>query len=329
MIRFRPGLVGLVAAASVLSAPVLVHAQVGSSIRGTVVDDKGQPLPDVTVEFTFKGESRVKIVKTTKTDKKGGWVRVGLQSGNWAITFAKAGYKPFSTETWTGGDALSELPQVRLAAAPEGQKTPANAAEIEAQKKEREKEKALGATYAGALEALRAGDAAKAETLLKQVVAANPAIAEAHYNLGYAYMLENNGDGAEAEFRKAIETNPAKTDAYIALGTLLAAKGKGPEAYDLLQGVGGLFPLDGKFQFALGIAASNIGKDEAALAAFTKAAELDPANVETQYYLGTLAVATDVPKATSYLEAYLAGAPQDAPNRATATALLTALKKKK
>jgi hypothetical protein len=41
-----------------------------------------------------------------------------------------------------------------------------------------------------------------------------------------------------------------------------------------------------------------------------------------------LAVATDVPKAIGHLEAYLAGAAADAPNRATATALLAARKKK-
>jgi len=303
-------------------------AQVGSTMRGTVLTSDGQPLADVNVEFVFKGESRVKIVKSTKSDKKGQYVRVGLQSGEWQITFTKAGYEDHTIHTWLSGDALSEVPPVALAAAAAGRKTATSAEEAEALRKEREKEKELGATYAAALEAIRAGDAAKAQELLQQVIAANPAIAEAHYNLGYSYMLQNKAEEAEAAFRKAIEVNPSKDDAYIGLATLLGAKGKGQEAYDLIDGIKGLFAEDARMQFALGVAASNIGKDDVAAEAFGKAAQLDPKNLESQYYLGTLAVAKDVPKAIQHLEAYLAGAPADAPNRPTAEALLTALKKK-
>jgi tetratricopeptide (TPR) repeat protein len=324
----RAIILAAVAGGSIFLLAGSAEAQIGSTMRGTVTSADGKPLPDVNIDFVFRGESRVKIIKHAKTDKKGQYVRVGLQTGEWAVTFTKAGYHDHTINTYLSGDALSETPPIVLAPAAAGEKTATNVAEAEALKKQKEREKQLGATYASALEALRAGDPAKAETLLKQVIEANPALGEAHYNLGYAYMLQNNGDAAEAEFRKGIATDPSKNDSYIALSTLLAAKGKGQEALDLLEGVKGFFPLDGKFQFALGIAASNAGKDDAAREAFAKAAELDPTNVESQYYLGTLSVATDVPKAIGYLEKYLAAAPADAPNRATATALLAALKKK-
>jgi predicted Zn-dependent protease len=329
MLRPRPGLLGLTVAVAVVAAPPASHAQVGSSIRGKVVDSNGQPLADVNVEFVYKGESRVKIVKTTKTDKKGGWVRVGLQSGNWAITFTKAGYEPHSMETWTGGDALSELPTVTLAAAATGQATPTSAAEVEAAAKQKERDKALGQTYNSAVEAMKAGDTAKAETLFRQVLAEKPGLAPAHHNLGFLAMQKKDLATAEAEFRQAIETGPMISDSYLALAALLGEVGKSPAAFEVLNGAAINFPLDARFQFVLGVVASNAGKDAEALAAFQKVAELDPANVETQYYLGTLAVATDVPKAIGYLEAYVAAAPETSPNRATATALLAALKKKK
>ena len=328
MIRVRWFVVAAGIGLAVLSLGGGAEAQIGSMMRGTVTTTDGQPLPDVNVEFVFKGESRVPIVKKTKTDKKGQYARVGLQTGEWAVTFTKEGYTNHTIRTWLSGDALSEVPPIVLAAVPTGQKTAGSAAEAEALAKEKEKQKQLGSTYASALEAMKAGDTARAETLLKEVIAANPAIAEAHHNLGYVYMLKNDAAGAETEFRKAIEVNPSKADSYVALGTLLAAKGQAKEGFDLLDGVKGFFPLDGKFQFAIGVAASNIGKDAEALAAFTKAAELDPSNRESQYYLGTLSVATDVPKAIGHLEAYLAGAAPDAANRPTATALVTALKKK-
>jgi tetratricopeptide (TPR) repeat protein len=316
------------AAAVLLVTPPPAQAQIGSTMRGLVTTPDGQPIPEVNVEFKFKGESRVPIVKHGKTDKKGQFVRVGLQSGEWQVTFTKVGFLDHSINTWLSGDALSEVPPVVLAPAPAGQKTASTADEAEALKKQREKEKELGATYAQALEALRAGDGAKAEGLLKQVVAVNPAIAEVHYNLGYSYMLQNNADAAEASFRKGIEVNSSKPDSYIALSTLLASKGRGQEGFELLDGIKGLMPADARFQFALGVAASNIGKDAEAVEAFTKVVELDPANAEARYYLGTLTVAKDVPQAIGHLEAYLAAAPADAPNRATAQALLDALKKK-
>ena len=319
----------LLAAAAALFVAGSAEAQTGSTMRGNVTTADGQPLPEVNVEFVFKGESRVPIVKKAKTDKKGQYVRVGLQTGPWAITFTKAGYTDHTINTWLSGDALTEVPPIMLAPAAAGQKTATSAAEAEALAKEKELQKKLGATYASAIDAMKAGDNARAEALLREVIAANPGIAEAHFNLGYVKMLQNDAEAAEASFRKAMEVNPSKSDSYVALGTLLAAKGKGTEAFELLDGVKLFFPLDGRFQFALGIAASNIGKDAEAAAAFTKAAELDPANVESQYYLGTLAVATDVPKAISHLDAYLAGAPADALNRPTATALVEALRKKK
>jgi tetratricopeptide (TPR) repeat protein len=298
----------LLAAAAALFVAGSAEAQTGSTMRGNVTTADGQPLPEVNVEFVFKGESRVPIVKKAKTDKKGQYVRVGLQTGPWAITFTKAGYTDHTINTWLSGDALTEVPPIMLAPAAAGQKTATSAAEAEALAKEKELQKKVGATYASAIDAMKAGDNARAEALLREVIAANPGIAEAHFNLGYVKMLQNDAEAAEASFRKAMEVNPSKSDSYVALGTLLAAKGKGTEAF---------------------IAASNIGKDAEAAAAFTKAAELDPANVESQYYLGTLAVATDVPKAISHLDAYLAGAPPDALNRPTATALVEALRKKK
>jgi len=329
MFRSRARLLTLLAVScSVLAVPATAPAQIGSSIRGIVVDTNGQPLVDVNVEFLFKGESRVRVVKTTKTDKKGAWVRVGLQSGNWSITFTKAGYKPFSMETWTGGDALSELPPVKLGAAPAGQQTPTSAAELEAQAKQKAKDQALGKAYNDAIAALKAGDIATAETLFRQVVVEKPGLAQAHHNLGFIAIQKTNVAEAEAEFRKAIELGPMTSDSYLALAALLGDEGKAPAAFELLSNATGLFQTDGKFQFVLGVVASNAGKDAEALDAFTKAAQLDPANIETRYYLGTLAVANDVPKAIEHLEAYMAGAPETSPNRATAAALLAALKKK-
>ena len=102
----------LLGAATLFAVPA-AEAQIGSTMRGNVNTVDGLPLPDVKVEFVFKGESRVPIVKQAKTDKKGQYVRVGLQSGEWKVTFTKEGFQDHSVNTWLSGDALSEVPPDR------------------------------------------------------------------------------------------------------------------------------------------------------------------------------------------------------------------------
>ena len=65
-------------------------------------------------------------------------------------------------------------------------------------------------------------------------------------------------------------------------------------------------------------------------AAFSKAAEADPANPEVYYYLGTLDVGQNkIPEAIAHLEKYLSMNPTSPQNVATAQGLLQALKPKK
>jgi Flp pilus assembly protein TadD len=82
-------------------------------------------------------------------------------------------------------------------------------------------------------------------------------------------------------------------------------------------------------QFALGAAAFNLGKIDEAQAAFLKSVELDPANAEPWFYLGSLAVSrNDTKQAIEYLEKYAASAPATAANLPAAKAILDSLKKK-
>jgi Flp pilus assembly protein TadD len=311
-----------------ISAPTPVQAQVGSTIRAQVADPNGQGIPDVDIEFQYTGETRVPLVKKAKTDKKGYFVRVGLKSGPWTIILTKEGYKPRTTKTYASGDARSDWEPIVMEPAPKGTQTATSAAEVQATQAAQEEARALGKTYAKALEAMTAHRYDEAVTLFKEVVTENPAVAPAHHNLGYLYMLKDDGAAAEEEFRQAIAADPGKPDSYVALSTLMAAGGRPQEAYDLLQGVAALLPEDGSFQFALGVAASNLGMDEESRVAFQKALTIHPGNVEPHYYLATLAVGrNDTPAALEHLEKYLAGAADGAPNVATARALRDALKK--
>jgi Tfp pilus assembly protein PilF len=305
-------------------------AQTTASVRGSVVDEQGQPLPGVKVEMEFKGETRQKIVKSAVTDKKGGFVRVGLTSGPWALTFTKEGYRRHGLDTMLSLGGVSELPPVVLKQAPAATAAGAVASGPAPIAQDAEAARQLGETYKNALEALKAGQDAAAEAGFKEVLAAAPQVAQAHYNLGYLAGKRGDAAAAEAAFRKAIELQPRNGEAYVALATLLGQKSRGEEALALLQGAAGEFAQDARFQFALGAAAFNLGRNAEAEAAFTRAGELDAANPDVDFYLGSLALGrNDVPAALSHLEKYVAAAPAGAPNLATAKGLLQALRAKK
>jgi Tfp pilus assembly protein PilF len=312
-----------------LLLPTPAFAQNTATLRGTVVDEQGQPVPDVKLEIEYKGESRQKIVKTAVTDKKGAYIRVGLPSGNWKLTFTKEGFTPRGMETYLSGGGLSELPPVTLqAAAPKPAAGAAGAAPDLPGAAGAGKE--VEATYAKAMAALKAGSDAEAEALLKQVVEAAPGAAAAHYNLGYLYMKRKDNADAEAEFRKVIELRPQDASAYLILAPLLGEANRAEEALTILQQAAPSFPENGKFQFALGVAAMNVGNEAVAEPAFTKTVELDPSLVEARFYLGSLAVGHNkVPEAIAQLERYLAEAPEGAPNKPAARKLVDALKARK
>ena len=108
-----------VATLGVCFLPALAYAQLDAAqLRGSVVDDKGQPIQGVEVEIKYKGETRTPIIKKATTDKKGGFVRVGLKGGDWTLTFRKDGYKTAGLDTYLSIGGLSEIPPVTLAPAP-------------------------------------------------------------------------------------------------------------------------------------------------------------------------------------------------------------------
>ena len=323
-------LAGLVLAA----APARAQLEM-STIRGLVKDTDGQPVPDVQISMEFNGESRAKIVKTATTDKKGAYIKAGLRNGDWSIAFTKAGYRTHTIKTYISGGLVTEIPPVTIAkgaapAAAAGQPAaPAPGTAAPAPAAGGEHAKQVSQTYNKAVEALQAGKADEAEALFKAALVDMPELAEAHTNLGYIYIQRKDNAAAEAEFRKVVELRPASSAGYVSLATLLGLNKREKEALALLTEAAPRFEQDGRFQFALGATAFNQNQIEVAEAAFQKVTQVDPANAEAYFFLGSLALNRgDTPAAVERLEKYLAVAPPDGANVAPAKALLTTLKKK-
>jgi Flp pilus assembly protein TadD len=323
-----------------LLQPRPIHAQLDrSTLRGAVVDEAGKPLAGVKIEIEYKGETRQKIVKKMTSDKKGSYIYMGLLPGPWVMTFTGEGLKTARMDTYLSGGGMSEIPVVTLkaaavdaaAAADPAPGAVAPAAPPAADPAMAGKDHAPQlAAFNKAVEAVRAGQDAEAETLFRALIAEMPGLAAAHQNL--ALILAKRGDsaGAEAEYRKVIELQPKAPDAYLAVAVLLGTSKRSEEAFKLLQGASDSFPQDPRYQFALAATAFDLGRTEEAQAAFSKVAELDPANPEPHFYLASLALnRNDTAGAIARLEKYVALAPATAPNLAAAKALLATLKKGK
>jgi Flp pilus assembly protein TadD len=312
------------------AAAPAAFAQVATA-RGKVVDEAGKPVADVKIEMEFKGESRVKVVKSTVTDKKGGYVRAGLPGGNFRMTFTKDGYKTYGMDIYISLGGFSEVPDVVLhpgaaAAATPGKPAPQIEAVLPADDPESSK---ISKAYGPGVEALKAGRLDEAETLFKEVIAKSPDLAGAHYNLAYIYQQRKDWKSAEAEYLKVAELQPTKSDAVIALSACRELDGRGPEAVEGLLKAAPAFEQDARFLYALGLTASNTGRTKESGDAFRKLQALDPANPESYFHLGTMLVGENkVPDALVQLEKYVSMTGQDAHNLEIAKGLLLALKKK-
>ncbi len=310
------------------SFPPGATAQTRAGIRGKVVDEEGKGVEGVTIEMEFKGESRQKITKSQLTDKKGGFVRMGLADGNWKFTFSKEGYKTYSMEMPLSLGGFSEAPDIVLtrgaAAAPAQQGAPVAAVLPPTTESNK-----AGENYTKAVEAAQAGRYDEARTMLEAILVQFPNLAPAHYNLAYVLKSMKDWKGAEKEYLRVTELEPTRSDAFVALAAVRELDGRLQEAEEGLLATAPNFPQDAKFQYALGIMSINSGKTAEGEAALKKAAELDPGNPEPLFHLATIAVGNNrVTEAVSLLEKYLAMTGQVPANVETAKALLGALKKK-
>jgi tetratricopeptide (TPR) repeat protein len=317
-------------AALALALPGWTQTRVTAGVRGKVVDEKGAGIPEVKVDMEFLGESRQKITKSQTTDKKGGFVRMGILEGKWKFTFSKDGYKTYMMEMDLSLGGFSEAPDIVLKAG----SAPSAAAEapagpVAAVLPPTPESNKAGEAYTKAVEAAQAGRYDEAEPLLKEILAQYPDLAPAHFNLGYVLQKKKDWKAAETEFQRATELEPTKSDAFIALAAVREMDGRAREAAEALAAAAPAFAQDAKFQFALGITSTNAGMSPEAEAAFKKAAELDAANPEPHFYLATIAVGQNrVPEAVTLLEKYVGMTGQVPANVETAKGLLGALKKK-
>jgi predicted Zn-dependent protease len=282
----------------VLSLAVLLtlsaSALAQSVVRGKVSDGQGKPIEGATVLFEAESANR----KTeTKTDSKGEFLQVGLQSGGYNVTASKQGVGTQSLKSNVRQGPNNAL-NFTISAA-----SGMSAAD-------RESAVATQAAAGAALEAMKAGRHDEAIAKFNEVIAKIPTCADCYYNIGVAQSQKQDFAAAEISFNKVIELKPDSGDAYTGLANVYNAQKK----FDLATAASanaakystGAAGGGAEASYNQGVILFNAGKFADAKPQFEAATKADPNMGMAHYQLGMTALNLGLfPEAVAALEAYL------------------------
>jgi tetratricopeptide (TPR) repeat protein len=145
---------------------------------------------------------------------------------------------------------------------------------------------ATATDYEQAVPYLRRRDFDQAIPLLEKAVAAQPNLAQAHSDLGFAYNEKRLFDQAIPHLKKAVELDPKRRIAHNNLGVAYNAKGLYDQAIACFKRA---LELDGDqaaTHYNLGFAYTRKGLHDEAIPCYKRALELDPKRADTHNDLG-------------------------------------------
>lgn len=295
---------GLLAFAVLLTVSAM-PAAAQSIMRGKVVDTQGKPVQGAIVSFQAEGEGANRKT-TTRTDRNGDFIQVGLQSGAYVVTAVKEG-EGAGTASTKARVTQSENPPVNLTL---GQNLAPLAGGGGAPAVDDREVKAVQAAAATALEALKGGRWDEAITKFNEVVAKAPKCSDCYHNLGIAYVQKQDLAQAETAFNKANEIKP-NAESYTALANLYTQQRKTDLAAQATQKATELAaasPGGASAGASYNLAASlfNTGKFAEAKTQLDAAVKTDPNFADAYYLLGmTHLNLGQIPDAVTALEKYL------------------------
>jgi tetratricopeptide (TPR) repeat protein len=288
-------------------------------VQGVVTDTAGQPVEGAAVVIEAEGTNRHFDMKT---NKKGEFMQIGLQSGPYKVTATKDKLTASQTVRISQGRPASAKLVLGAAAAA----SPAEAAAVTALRK----------TLDDAIAASNAGKYDDAIAGFQKAIETQPTCSACFYNIGYNYAQKKDYDNAEANYKKAIEQKADYADAYAGLASVYNAQRKfdlaataSAKATELTTVLGAPGGASGGADalFNQGVVLWNGGKVAEAKKAFESAIAANPNHAEAHYQLGMALVNEgNLANAATEFETYLKLAP-DGPNAATAKGLVAQLKK--
>lgn len=291
-------------------------AQGTGRLDGEVLDLQSKPFANVNVEIKNPDTGQA---FTTKTDKAGKFVQLGLRTGVYQITLTKdipsINYV-VQAQVQEGQENLVKVNFQEIAA-----KTGPSAEELKKREEESKKFEGMKAHFDAGMAALNDSRTVKTQlasappdqksalqdklssdcqTAATELQTAEQGAAEKEVNnhatilanLGLAFDCINKFDDAAGAFQKSLDLKP-QASVYSALATDLAKEGKYPEANAACEkGIALDAAVGGICWKNLGIVLSNIGKMKEALDPLKKATQTQPTDAQAWYLLGNAMAAS-------------------------------------
>jgi tetratricopeptide (TPR) repeat protein len=310
-IRRTVAISALAAALAFVALPAFAQS---GQIKGKVTDAQGQPVDGATIklENTDKGAKPI----TTKTNKKGEYIQVGLYPGHYKVTAEKDALS-VTRETDVHLDMLTfdiKLVPAGAGGAPAGSKEDVAKAKARAE--------ALTKAFSDGVQLSNEGKNDEAIAKFMEVANTVPNCAECYANIGTVQTKAKKYDEAEAAFKKAIELKPDFAEAYNGLANLYNVEKKfdlaaeaGKKAMELASAApagaaGAAGGPSASASFNQGVILWNANKFAEAKAQFEAAVKADPNMADAQYWLGmALLNGGDTANAKPHFESYLKLAP--------------------
>lgn len=304
-----------IAALALSLVATLAVAQGMGQVRGRIVDEKGQPVPEAEIVMEFVGDVQLSV--TFKANVRGEFVRSGLRTGSWRLQATKGELVGRNNSVQITLSNMTQLEPlvIKLPVAGGAGATDTSGMteeEVEARNKLMESLKAEFAAGDAMIESDPDGAIAKYMMVAEKV----PDCAVCYARIGDANMRKKDEAGAEAAYLKAIEFDPKLPDPYSALAGLYNQQKKFKEAAAMsakvneLQGGGAAGGGNAAAVLNQGIIHWNAGEFPQAKAQFERATQLDPKLADAFFRLGMANVNLgQLPDAVKAFEEYLKLAP--------------------
>jgi tetratricopeptide (TPR) repeat protein len=283
-------LAGILVFALLFALPAMAQTRI---FRGKVSDDKGQPIQGATI--IIQGVDSKSRTFTTKTDKKGTWLYMGLPDGFFNVGARAQGFTPAYQANVKA--SIQEEQTINLQLQPgEDKKFFFEMTREEIKKLEEEAEKAkqkqkfaadVQALFDEGVKLADGGDNTAAIEKFKKALELDPQQANILGNMGEAYKKLGKLEEALDCYLKAVAISPNDAVLYTNLGVIYDKMGKRTESQEAFQKAAAINP-GGSAQsyFNLGATLANGGRTDEAIEAFRKAIAADANFAEAYYQLG-------------------------------------------
>lgn len=227
MLRKLPkALVLPLALGALLLVPGLLFAQAQARVEVVVVDEKGEPVPDVTVTIDSAEIGYHEVIETNKRGKAAIIFVDGTR--NYDFKLEKEGYETVTqmVDPESGGNIKKELILPTAGSGAAGGETttePSGTADP-----------SINVFNEGVL-ALQAGDAETATQKFRRAMEMNPKMVEAPSALAGIYLEAGDGDQAVSMAEKTLALEPGNTRALRVLYDVYKERGDREKAHQVLE----------------------------------------------------------------------------------------------